>query len=144
MSILRNRRGAAALAALLTGTAAGAVAVLGSTASADTGAACAAAYAVSWQTPSDNPPDFGATVTVTNNSPYPITTWTVTLTYPAGQAVIAGSPYSANVTQAGATVTGTLRHFVTVTSSGTQTFTRLHTVVGTISVTVYGTLQWTV
>ncbi len=40
--------------------------------------------------------------------------------------------------------TGTLRQRLTHTSTGTQVLTRLQTVQGTHSVTVYGTLQWTV
>src|SRR5580698_10592841 len=74
---------------------------------ADTGASCGATFTVGWQTPSNSPPDFGATVTVTNNAPYTIQTWTVSWTFSAGQTVVAGSPYSANVTQSGSTVTAT-------------------------------------
>lgn len=104
MRILSRRRGSAALA-----VAAAAVAVtFGATrAPADTGAACAAAYSVGWQTPSNSPPDFSATVTVTNNSSYTISTWTITLTFSAGQTLVAGSAYSANVTSSGATLTAT-------------------------------------
>ena len=47
------------------------------------------------------------TVTVTNNAAYTIQTWTVSWSYGAGQAIIAGSPYGANVTQSGTTVTAT-------------------------------------
>jgi Cellulose binding domain len=72
---------------------------------ADTGASCAAAYTVAWQTPSNSPPDFGVTVTVTNNASYAISDWTITLTYSAGQTLVAGSPYSANMSQSGNTVT---------------------------------------
>ena len=107
MSILSRRRGAAALAIALTSTVAAAVAVAEGSASADTGAACSASYVIGWQTPSNNPPDFGVTVTVTNNATYAITGWTVTWSYTAGQAIIAGSPYSANVTQTGTTVAAT-------------------------------------
>lgn len=108
MTIRARRWSSAALATALTAAAAvTAVAVGASSAPADTGAACSAAYTIAWQTPSDSPPDFGVTVTVTNNSPYPITGWSVSLTYSAGQSVIAGSPYSANVVQSGSTVTGT-------------------------------------
>ena len=74
---------------------------------ADTGAACGATFTIGWQTPSNSPPDFGATVTVTNNAPYTIQTWTVSWTFSAGQTIIPGSPYSATVTQAGSTVTAT-------------------------------------
>jgi Cellulose binding domain len=95
----------AALAVLL--TAAAAVTFSATRAPADTGAACAAAYTVGWQTPSNSPPDFGATVTVTNNSAYTISTWTITLTFSAGQTLVAGSAYSANVTASGATLTAT-------------------------------------
>ncbi len=101
------RRTHAALAAALVATALTAIAAGTRTASADTGAACAARYAIGWQTPSDSPPDFGATVTVTNNATYPISTWTVSFSFTAGQAIIAGSPYSATVTQHGSTVTAT-------------------------------------
>ena len=106
---IRSRRWASSAAALALTAAAtlAAVTVGASSAPADTGAACSAAYSVGWQTPTDSPPDFGATVTVTNNSTYLISTWTVSLTYTAGQTVIAGSPYSATVTQNGATVTAT-------------------------------------
>jgi rhamnogalacturonan endolyase len=95
----------AALAILL--AVATAVTFSASGAPADTGAACAAAYSVGWQTPSNSPPDFGATVTVTNNSAYTISTWTITLTFSAGQTLVAGSAYSANVTSSGATLTAT-------------------------------------
>ena len=74
---------------------------------ADTGAACGATFTVAWQTPSNSPPDFGATVTVTNNASFTIQTWTVSWTFTAGQTIVAGSPYSATVTQAGTTVTAT-------------------------------------
>src|ERR1700748_3666653 len=68
---------------------------------------CSATFTVAWQTPSNSPPDFGATITVTNNATYPITNWTITLTFGAGQTVVPGSPFSVNVTQSGATVTAT-------------------------------------
>src|SRR5437868_6405448 len=74
---------------------------------ADTGAACGGTFTVAWQTPSNSPPDFGATVTVTNNASYTIQTWTVSWTFAAGQTIIPGSPLSANVTQTGSTVTAT-------------------------------------
>ncbi len=74
---------------------------------ADTGASCGATFTIAWQTPSNSPPDFGATVTVTNNSSYTIQTWTVSWTFTAGQTIVPGSPYSANVTQTGSTVTAT-------------------------------------
>jgi hypothetical protein len=44
---------------------------------------------------------------VTNNSAYPISGWTVTWAYTAGQSIVAGSAYSANVTQTGSAVTAT-------------------------------------
>jgi hypothetical protein len=47
------------------------------------------------------------TVTVTNNAPYAITGWTATWTFTPGQALVAGSAYSANVVQTGSTVTAT-------------------------------------
>jgi hypothetical protein len=68
---------------------------------------CSATFTVAWQTPSNSPPDFGATITVTNNATYPITNWTATWTFTGGQTVIAGTPFSANVTQTGAAVTAT-------------------------------------
>jgi hypothetical protein len=105
---IRNRRrwGSTALAVALTaGTAVTAVAVGATSAPADTGAACSAAYTIAWQTPSNSPPDFGATVTVTNNASYPISSWTLTWNFTAGQTVVAGSPYSATVTQSGTAVT---------------------------------------
>lgn len=108
MNSLRGRRGRTTLAGVaVAATAVAAVATGVSTASADTGAACSADYAISWQTPSNSPPDFGVTVTVTNNAGYAITDWTVTWTYQAGQELIPGSPYSANVIQNGSTVTAT-------------------------------------
>jgi hypothetical protein len=90
------------LAAAITG-----VVLTASPAPADTGAACGGTFTIGWQTPSNSPPDFGATVTVTNNAPYTIQTWTVSWTFSAGQTIVAGSPYSANVTQTGTTVTAT-------------------------------------
>jgi Cellulose binding domain len=90
------------LAAAVTG-----VALTATPAPADTGAACGGTFTIGWQTPSNSPPDFGATVTVTNNAPYTIQTWTVSWTFSAGQTIVAGSPYSANVTQSGTTVTAT-------------------------------------
>jgi hypothetical protein len=74
---------------------------------ADTGAACGGTFTIAWQTPSNSPPDFGATVTVTNNAPFTIQTWEVSWTFGAGQTVIPGSPYSATVTQTGTSVTAT-------------------------------------
>ena len=95
--------------AVLAAAGAALVAVVTSPASApaDTGAACGATYTIGWQTPSNSPPDFGATVTVTNNSSFTIQTWTVSWAFTAGQTIVAGSPYSANVTQSGSTVTAT-------------------------------------
>src|SRR6266568_565057 len=90
------------LAAALTG-----VVLTASPVPADTGAACSGTFTIAWQTPSNSPPDFGATVTVTNNAPYTIQTWTMSWTFGAGQTIVPGSPYSANVTQAGSTVTAT-------------------------------------
>jgi len=83
------------------------VAVTATPAPADTGASCGAAFTIGWQTPSNSPPDFGATVTVTNNASYTIQTWTVSWTFTAGQTIVAGSPYSATVTQTGTGVTAT-------------------------------------
>jgi hypothetical protein len=56
MRILSRRRGSAALAVMLTPAAATVAVTVGATqAPADTGAACAAGYAVGWQTPSNSP-----------------------------------------------------------------------------------------
>jgi cellulose binding protein with CBM2 domain len=108
MTIRARRWSSAAFAFALTAAAAAtAVAVGAARAPADTGAACNGAYAVAWQTPSDSPPDFGVTVTVTNNASYAISGWTISWTYTAGQSLVAGSAYSANVTQSGSTVTAT-------------------------------------
>jgi len=107
MALSLRRRGSLSVAAALLAATVTAVAGTGTRAPADTGASCGVAYTIAWQTPSDSPPDFGATVTVTNNSSYPISDWTVTWTYTAGQSIIPGSAYSANVTQSGATVTAT-------------------------------------
>ncbi|MGH3416916.1 MAG: cellulose binding domain-containing protein, partial [Actinocrinis sp.] len=98
---IRSRRWASSATALAMTAAAtiAAVTVGASQAPADTGAACAAAYTIGWQTPSDSPPDFGVTVTVTNNASYAISGWTVSWSFAAGQSVIAGSPYSATVVQ---------------------------------------------
>jgi hypothetical protein len=85
----------------------GAAVVTASPAPADTGAACNATFTVAWQTPSNSPPDFGATVTVTNNASYAISTWTITWSFTAGQTVVPGSAYSSNVSQSGTTVTAT-------------------------------------
>lgn len=68
---------------------------------------CGAAYTIAWQTPSNNPPDFGVTITVSDTATYAITDWTVTLSFTSGQAVVPGSVFSANVTQHGTTVTAT-------------------------------------
>jgi cellulose binding protein with CBM2 domain len=106
-TFLRRRSGLAAAAGLTAATVVAAVTVTTARAPADTGAACGVTYTVAWQTPSDSPPDFGATVTVTNNSAYPISGWTVTWAYTAGQSIVAGSAYSANVTQTGSAVTAT-------------------------------------
>ena len=108
MSIRSRRWGSSAAALALTvGATLAAVTVGATSAPADTGAACSAAYTIGWQTPTNSPPDFGATVTVTNNATYAISTWTISWSYTAGQAIIAGSPYSANVVQNGTTVTAT-------------------------------------
>ncbi len=108
MTIRSRRWGSAALAVVLTaGAAVAAIAVTPARAPADTGAACGAAYAIAWQTPSNSPPDFGVTVTVTNNAPYAITNWTISWAFTAGQTIVPGTPFSANVTQSGSTVTAT-------------------------------------
>ncbi|MFC1418030.1 cellulose binding domain-containing protein [Streptacidiphilus cavernicola] len=108
MTVLSRRWGSPALAFALVAASAAAVVTLGATsAPADTGAACSAVYSIGWQTPTDSPPDFGATVTITDNASYPISSWSASWTYGAGQTVIAGSPYSAIVTQNGSTVTAT-------------------------------------
>src|SRR5579884_493092 len=108
MSIRSRRWGSSAVALAVTaGATLAAVTVGASSAPADTGAACSAVYTIGWQTPSDSPPDFGVTVTVTNNAAYAISTWNVSWNFTAGQAIIAGSPYSATVVQNGTTVTAT-------------------------------------
>jgi Cellulose binding domain len=127
MSPPSRRWAGAAMAIVLAATAAVAAIAVGATiAPADTGASCTASYTISWQTPSDNPPDFGATVTVTNNSPYPISSWALTMTFSAGQAIIAGTPYSANVTQSGSTVTATPMGFNANLASGASTTWGFH------------------
>ncbi|WP_225850811.1 cellulose binding domain-containing protein [Streptomyces sp. HPF1205] len=108
MALPSRRWGGAALATALTAAAAVTAVAGGATsAAADTGALCGASYTIAWQTPSDSPPDFGVTVTVTNKASYAINSWSVSWAYAAGQKIIAGSPYSANVTQSGTTVTAT-------------------------------------
>ncbi len=108
MSRPHQRLSRAILALVLGGATVTTAALLtASPAPADTGASCSAAFTVAWQTPSNSPPDFGATVTVTNNASYAISTWTITWSFTAGQTVVAGSAYSANVSQSGTTVTAT-------------------------------------
>jgi hypothetical protein len=104
-----HRRLRSITTALVLGAAFGitAAVVAATPAPADTGAACSATFTVAWSTPTNSPPDFGATVTVTNNASYAILDWTVTWSFTAGQTVVAGSPYSADVTQDGTTVTAT-------------------------------------
>ena len=78
----RGQRSRAVLAGgLVAALAVAGVAIGIRTAVADTGAACAATYSIGWQTPSNSPPDFGATVTVKNNAAYAISTWTITWTF---------------------------------------------------------------
>ena len=108
---------AATLSALISGAA---------SAPADTGAACGADYTIGWQTPTNNPPDFGVTVTVKNNAAYTISSWKVSWTYTAGQALVAGSPYSANVTQSGSTVTATPMGFNATLAPGASTTWGFH------------------
>ncbi|HEU5354681.1 MAG TPA: cellulose binding domain-containing protein, partial [Actinocrinis sp.] len=92
MSIRSRRWGSSAVALALTaGATLAAVTVGASSAPADTGAACSAVYTIGWQTPTNSPPDFGVTVTVTNNATYAISTWNISWNYTAGQAIIAGS-----------------------------------------------------
>jgi hypothetical protein len=108
MTITSRRWGSSAAALVLTAAASVAVVTVGAqSAPADTGAACSAVYSIGWQTPSNSPPDFGATVTVTNNAPYTISTWTISWTFTAGQTIIPGSPFSATVAQTGTAVTAT-------------------------------------
>jgi hypothetical protein len=108
VSIHARGLASAAVAVTLTAvTTLAAVTVSAPQAPADTGASCSAAYTVAWQTPSNDPPDFGVTVTVTNNSSYPINNWTVTWMFTAGQTVVAGSGYSATLAQSGSAVTAT-------------------------------------
>src|ERR1700733_9894779 len=78
MTISYRRPGRLGAAVALIAASVTAVAVNSTSAPADTGAACGVAYTIAWQTPSDSPPDFGATVTVTNNASYAISGWSVT------------------------------------------------------------------
>jgi Cellulose binding domain len=131
MTIPHRRRGGAVMGAVMAIVLACAATVAGLTVSAtrapaDTGASCAGNYTISWQTPSDNPPDFGATVTVTNNSAYAISTWTITWTFTAGQTITAGTPYSATVTQNGAAVTATPESFNANLAPGASTTFGFH------------------
>lgn len=122
MATFSRRWGGVVSTVALTIAAAGAVDLAGAaSAPADTGAACGAAYTIGWQTPSDSPPDFGATVTVTNNASYAITGWSVSWTYAAGQTLVPGSAYSANVTQNGSTVTATPAGFNAALAPGAST-----------------------
>src|SRR5580698_5654553 len=104
-----RRRSGSLITAIALGvaTAVTGVVVTATPAPADTGASCGATFTIGWQTPSNSPPDFGATVTVTNNASYTIQTWTVSWTFTAGQTIVAGSPYSSTVTQTGTSVTAT-------------------------------------
>lgn len=106
---LRHQRLRSIITAVVLGVATGitAAVVTAAPAPADTGAACSATFTIAWQTPSNSPPDFGVTVTVTNNASYAISAWTVSWSFTAGQTVVAGSPYSADVSQSGTTVTAT-------------------------------------
>ena len=105
----QRRHGRSLITAIVLGvaTVVTGVVVTAPPAPADTGAACGATFTIAWQTPSNSPPDFGATVTVTNNASFTIQTWTVSWTFTAGQTIVAGSPYSASVTQTGTSVTAT-------------------------------------
>src|SRR6266851_7719207 len=98
-NIARRWRSATMAMVLIAAASVVAVAASATRAPADTGAACGVTYTIGWQTPSNSSPDFGATVTVTNNSSYAISTWTVTLTVTAGQTLVAGSAYSAVAAQ---------------------------------------------
>jgi hypothetical protein len=93
----RRVRSLIAAIVLATSTVVTGAVVTATPAPADTGASYGASFSISWQTPSNCPPDFGATVTVTNNASYTIQTWTMNWTFTAGQMIVAGSPYSANV-----------------------------------------------
>jgi hypothetical protein len=109
MPVMSRRWGTVAPAAVLIAAATVTAVTVGATnAPAATAASpCGATYTVAWQTPSNSPPDFGVTVTITNNASYSITDWTASFDYTAGQTLVGGSPYSANVTQHGTTVTAT-------------------------------------
>jgi hypothetical protein len=90
MSHFPRRWGSTGLAVALAAAAAvTAVTANATRAPADTGASCGVNYTVSWQTPSNSPPEFGAAVTVTNNSSYPSSTWTVTWPFTAGPGRVA-------------------------------------------------------
>jgi len=106
----RRGRVVAAVLTLVAGVSVTAVAVgANSTPAAAAGIAspCTATYAIAWQTPSNSPPDFGVTITIKNTATYAITNWTASFAFTAGQAIVAGSVFSANVTQHGTTVTAT-------------------------------------
>jgi hypothetical protein len=108
MTVLSRRWGSTAVAATVVAAAVVAVTAMDATsAPAATTLPCGATYTIGWQTPSNHPADFGATITVTNNASYPITNWTITWQFTAGQTIVPGSPFSANVTQSGTTVTAT-------------------------------------
>ncbi|HEY1569902.1 MAG TPA: cellulose binding domain-containing protein [Pseudonocardiaceae bacterium] len=109
MRLPTRRRGVVAPAILLAAATVTAVTV-GATntpAAAAVANPCTATYTVAWQTPSNSPPDFGVTITITNTATYGITNWTASFDYTAGQALIPGTAFSANVTQHGTTVQAT-------------------------------------
>ncbi len=103
------RRGGA-IAAAITLIAAASVTVLTAGATnlpASVASPCSAKYAIAWQTPSNSPPDFGVTITISDTATYAITNWTASFSFTAGQTLIPSTVFSANVTQHGTTVTAT-------------------------------------
>ncbi|HCT78101.1 MAG TPA: cellulose-binding protein [Micromonosporaceae bacterium] len=96
--MLQGKRPRAVLLAVLTTAAAATVVVLPSLASAAAG--CQVTYAKAW----DNGSGFGANLTLQNLGD-PLTSWTLTYTWPGNQQVAQG--WSGNWTQSGANVTVT-------------------------------------
>lgn len=96
--MLQGKRPLAVLLAVLTTAAAATVVVLPSLASAAAG--CQVTYAKAW----DNGSGFGATLTLQNLGD-PLTSWTLTYTWPGNQQVTQG--WSGNWTQSGTNVTVT-------------------------------------
>ena len=108
MRLLTRRWGTVAPAIVLAAAATMTAVAVGATntpAAAAIASPCTATYTIAWQTPSNSPPDFGVTITISNTATYAITDWTASFDYTAGQTLIPGSVFSAKVTQTGTTVT---------------------------------------